>query len=94
LVGKLKPLDVARLVAPGKYPDGDGLYLIIAGPKSKNWSYRYWISGKERWHGLGSFSDVSLREARAKRDAARQQVRAGISPLPCSQHKTFQNASS
>jgi hypothetical protein len=61
-----------------KYPDGDGLYLIIAGPKSKNWSYRYWISGKERWHGLGSFGAACLREARLKRDAARQQVRAGV----------------
>ena len=78
LAGNLKPLDVARPVAPGKYPEGDGLYLVIAGPKSKNWSYRYWINGRERWHGLGSFSAVSLREARVKRDAARQQVRAGI----------------
>lgn len=78
MAGKLKPLDVARLAAPGKYPDGDGLYLVIAGPKSKNWSYRYWINGKERWHGLGSFSAVSLRDARLKRDAARQQVRAGV----------------
>ncbi|MBR1233669.1 phage integrase central domain-containing protein [Bradyrhizobium sp. AUGA SZCCT0182] len=78
MAGKLKPLDVDRLVAPGKYSDGDGLYLVIAGPKSKNWSFRYWIRGKERWHGLGSFNDVSLREARVKRDAARQQVRSGV----------------
>jgi Arm DNA-binding domain len=76
--GRLKPLDVARLVEPGKYADGDGLYLVVAGPTSRNWSYRYWINGKERWHGLGSLNDVSLREARIKRDAARQQVRSGI----------------
>jgi hypothetical protein len=54
MAGKLKPLEVARMVAPGKYPDGDGLYLIVASATSRNWSYRYWISGKERWHGLGS----------------------------------------
>jgi integrase len=78
VAGKLKPLDVTRLVTPGKYSDGDGLYLVIAGPKSKNWSFRYWINGKERWHGLGSFNNVSLREARIKRDAARQQVRTGV----------------
>jgi hypothetical protein len=78
MAGRLKPLDVARLVEPGKYPDGDGLYLVVAGPTSRNWSYRHWINGKERWHGLGSFNDVSLREARIKRDAARQQVRAGV----------------
>src|SRR3977135_52138 len=78
MAGKLKPLEVARLVTPGKYPDGDGLYLVIAGATSRNWSYRYWINGKERWHGLGSLNGVSLRDARFKRDAARQQVRAGV----------------
>jgi hypothetical protein len=40
--GKLKPLDVERETRPGKYPDGDGLYLVVASPTSKNWSYRYW----------------------------------------------------
>jgi integrase len=75
MAGKLKPLDVARQVTPGKYSDGDGLYLIVAGPTSRNWSYRYWKDGKERWHGLGSLKDVSLAEARLKRDAARLMVK-------------------
>ena len=64
MAGRLKPLDVEREEKPGKYADGDGLYLIVASATSKNWSYRYWFKGKERWHGLGSFKDVSLREAR------------------------------
>ena len=78
MAGMLKPLEVARLVKPGKYPDGDGLYLVVGGPTSRNWSYRHWINGKQRWLGLGSLNDVPLREARIKRDAARQQVRAGV----------------
>jgi integrase len=78
MAGKLKPLEVARMVTPGKHPDGDGLYLVVAGPTSRNWSYRYWIHGKERWHGLGSLNDVSLKDARIKRDDARQKVRAGV----------------
>lgn len=73
--GKLKPLEVARETRPGKYADGGGLYLIVASETSKNWSYRYWHNGKERWHGLGSFKDVSLKEARLARDTARLRVR-------------------
>ncbi|WP_257164787.1 Arm DNA-binding domain-containing protein [Bradyrhizobium sp. SRS-191] len=78
MAGRLKALDVECEEKPGKYADGDGLYLIVAGPTSKNWSYRYWFKGKERWHGLGSFKDVSLKQARLARDAARRQVRDGI----------------
>ena len=78
MAGKLKSLEVERQNTPGKHPDGDGLYLVVAGPTSRNWSYRYWKAGKERWHGLGSLQDVSLKEARIERDAARQQVRAGV----------------
>jgi integrase len=75
MAGKLKPLDVARKTRPGKYPDGDGLYLIVASATSKNWSYRYWKDGKQRWLGLGSFKDVSLKDARLARDAARLRVK-------------------
>ncbi|MBU6463871.1 MAG: tyrosine-type recombinase/integrase [Bradyrhizobium sp.] len=75
MAGKLKPLDVQREIRPGKYPDGDGLYLIVAGATSKNWSYRYWKNGKQRWLGLGSFKDVSLKDARLARDAARLRIK-------------------
>jgi hypothetical protein len=73
--GKLKAIDIPRLINSGKYADGDGLYLVVASPTSRSWSYRYWTSGKQRWHGLGSLKDVSLSEARLKRDAARLQVK-------------------
>ncbi len=75
MAGKLGPLEVSRQTVPGKYPDGDGLYLVVASPTSRNWSYRYWFNGKERWHGLGSLQDVSLKEARLARDAARLRVK-------------------
>jgi len=39
-------------------PDGDGLYLIVAGATSRNWSYRYWKDGKQRSLGLGSLTDA------------------------------------
>ena len=75
MAGKLKPLDVERKTRPGRYSDGDGLYLIVVSATSKNWSYRYSKDGKPRWHGLGSFKDVSLKDARLARDAARLRVK-------------------
>ena len=75
MAGKLKPLDVERETRPGKYSDGDGLYLVVASATSKNWSYRYWKDGKQRWLGLGSVKEVSLKEARLARDAARLRVK-------------------
>jgi hypothetical protein len=75
MAGKLKPLDVERETRPGKYPDGDGLYLVVASPTSKNWSYRYWKDAKQRWLGPGSPKDVSLKDARLAGDAARLRVK-------------------
>ena len=70
--GKLRPLDVERETWPGKYFDGDGLYLVVKGATSRNWIYRY---RKERWLGLGSLKDASLKNARMARDAARLRVK-------------------
>ena len=38
MAGKLKPLDIPREEKPGKYADGDGLYLIVTSPTSKSLS--------------------------------------------------------
>jgi integrase len=75
MAGKLKPLDVERETRPGKYFDGDGLYLVVKGATSRNWIYRYRKDGKERWLGLGSLKDISLKKARMARDAARLRVK-------------------
>jgi hypothetical protein len=79
--GKLKPLDVERETQPGKYPDGDGLYLVVASPTSKNWSYRYWKGGEQRWLGLASLKGVLLKDARLARDAACLRVKGDRSTL-------------
>ena len=52
MAGRLNPLDIHRQEKPGKYADGDGLYLVVTGPTPKKWSYR-----TERWLGLGSFKE-------------------------------------
>src|SRR5450631_3285095 len=52
MAGKLRPLEVERETRPGKYFDGDGLYLVVKGATSRNWIYRFRKDGKERWLGL------------------------------------------
>jgi hypothetical protein len=45
------------------------------------WRFRFKILGIERKFSLGSFPDVSLKEARLKRDEVRAQVIDGIDPV-------------
>jgi integrase len=60
--------------------DGGGLYLEISPTGSKWWRWKYRFGGKERRLALGVYPDVSLKAARNKREAARQQLAAGIDP--------------
>lgn len=66
-----KALSVAKirqLIKPGKYADGDGLYLVISKSGTRKWIWRAVISGKRRELGVGGHS-TSLAEAR---DAAQE----------------------
>jgi hypothetical protein len=75
VVGRLTQLGATRTIRPGRYADGDRLYLIVVSATSKYWSYRYWNDAKERWLRLGSFKDLSLKNARLARDAARLRIK-------------------
>ncbi|MGA7506887.1 MAG: integrase arm-type DNA-binding domain-containing protein [Erwinia billingiae] len=61
--------------------DGQGLSLLINPDGSKGWRFRYRYAGKARLMSFGSYSVVSLAEAREKRDTARKQVANGIDPV-------------
>jgi integrase len=60
--------------------DGGGLYLEVNPAGGKWWRWKYRHAGKEKRLSLGVYPDVSLKSARAKRDAARRQLAAGIDP--------------
>lgn len=74
-----KPLE-----KPRKLSDGAGLYLeIVPSGKpngSKYWRLKYRFAGKEKRLALGIYPEVSLKEAREKRDKARDLIRDGIDP--------------
>lgn len=61
---RLKDLQLKRLTKPGTYADGNGLYFKIDPKGSRSWVFRYMINGRRRNMGLGSYTDVSLSQAR------------------------------
>ena len=63
-----------------KLYDGAGLYLIVNPNGSRWWRFRYLIAGKEKLISHGVYPEVTLKEARAKRDTERKKVAAGLDP--------------
>ena len=63
-----------------KLADSKGLYLLVTASGSKLWRLKYRIDGKEKKLALGSYPEVGLKDARARRDAARQSAQAGCDP--------------
>ncbi len=74
-VKNLKPKDKIFRVF-----DEKGLYLEVNPKGGKYWRLKYRFAGKEGRLALGVYPEVSLKEARDKRDAARKQVSEGIDP--------------
>lgn len=65
---------------PYKLTDSAGLHLLVHTNGSKYWRLRYRHLGKEKTLALGLYPDVSLSEARLKRDEARKLITDGIDP--------------
>ncbi|MBK0415896.1 tyrosine-type recombinase/integrase [Chromobacterium haemolyticum] len=63
-----------------KLTDGQGLSLWIMPTGAKYWRLKYRINGKEKLLALGVYPEVSLKEARLKRDDARKQIADGEDP--------------
>ncbi|MGZ5813555.1 MAG: tyrosine-type recombinase/integrase, partial [Xanthobacteraceae bacterium] len=72
---------VERLREPGRYADGNGLYLQVLNPNNRSWIFRWERGGRERAMGLGPVHTYTLDEAREQARKARQLLRQGIDPL-------------
>jgi integrase len=57
---------------PYKLADEKGLYLFVQASGGKLWRFDYRYDGKRKTLALGAYPDVSLAEARNKRDDARK----------------------
>jgi integrase len=69
------------VTAPGRYADGNGLYLIVDPSGAKRWMLRTIVQGKRRDIGLGGCKLVSLAEAREMALTFRKIAREGGDPL-------------
>lgn len=65
---------------PYKLSDEKGLYLQITPKGSKLWKLKYRFLKKEKKLSIGAYPDISLAEARNKRDQARNQLANEIDP--------------
>lgn len=65
---------------PYKMTGGQGMYLLVSPNGSKLWRLKYRYDGKEKTLSFGAYPDVSLSQARLKREQARQQIADGIDP--------------
>ena len=75
LVKKAKPRE-----KPVKLSDGKGMFLLVSPAGGKWWRLKYRFAGKEKQLALGVYPNVSLNEARARRDTFRALLAEGIDP--------------
>jgi len=65
-----------RSIKPAPKPlrlfDGGGFYLEVAPSGGKWWRFKYRFGGKQKRLSFGVYPDVSLKEAREKKDEARK----------------------
>jgi len=81
-INKLTVLQVNNLSIPGRYADGNGLYLDVSKNGTKSWLFRYQLNNQRKWMGLGPYDKKSntLADARSAAVDKRSMVLRGIDP--------------
>lgn len=77
---KLSDTRLRALREPGKHFDGGGLYLEVTAAGGRYWRMKYRFDGKEKRLAFGVYPEVSLKEARQRRDDARRLLANGQDP--------------
>ena len=70
-----------KAVKKNKLADGKGLYLIIKPNGSKLWRFDFRYGNKNLSMSFGIYPEVSLKEAREKREEARELLSKNINPI-------------
>jgi integrase len=76
-----QPRNAKAKAAPYRLGDGDGLYLLVNPDGAKYWRMDYRIGSTRRTAAFGKYPNVSLSEARKKRNAALSLIDDGLDPV-------------
>lgn len=63
-----------------KLADDRGLFLFVAPSGLRSYRFKFRYQGREKLMTIGNAGDISLAQARDRRDAARAQLRDGVDP--------------
>ena len=77
----LTDMTIRNLTSPGRYADGNGLYIVVTKSGAKQWVQRLTVNGRRRDIGLGGYSYTTLADARAKAIEMKSQARNGLDPI-------------
>lgn len=61
-------------------PDSLGLSLYVANSGIKSWHFRFTWGGKQARISFGTYPETGLKEARSRRDEAREDIARGVDP--------------
>ena len=64
-----------------KLADSGGLYLFVTKTGFKSWRMKYRFGGKEKRLTFGPYPEISIVDARDRRDAARRELRENRDPM-------------
>nr|WP_258117413.1 site-specific integrase [Mesorhizobium onobrychidis] len=92
-LNKLSAVKV-RTAPEGKYSDGGGLWLHKRTDGGGQWVFRFTVHGRRREMGLGSVSQVPLKDAREEAERSRSIVRSNLDPIKERERKRREAASS
>lgn len=80
----LTALEVSKSKAadkPQRLADGGNMYLLIQPNGAKYWRMDYRLAGKRKTLAIGVYPDVSLADARERREQARKLIANGVDPI-------------
>jgi len=72
---------------PFKLADGNGLFILVQPDGKRYWRLAYRYAGKQKVLAIGVYPDISLKEAREKREDARKLLANDIDPSDVKRQK-------